>query len=379
MLLRPNAVNQIGGDLIQIQSIAENLNLIPNFEVTVDIWSVDWNPLNIDLVLIFNEKPLLLLDILMKTKGHDIKVAFAPIHHSDSEVIRIFSNKHKIINLLSKVKFETNKLHTNSVLVHLLYLLSDIISIKRIYGIKIALTKFWQCRVIFLGRKKFWAYFNNLTFISFLSKIEKDNFERDYGYQAKNVIFVPNGIPQKFEKSVTPWDDRKKDIVVVGRVENRKGQLAIVKHLGFRNLRIDFLGPMNPNNQDYFKEFINIVESIENFCYLGEIPHEKMASKLQNYKVLLLNSHAEVLSLVELEAASLGLYVVTTTSGGSKEYINKSQLFEYEFGDLDTASEICEKIIRENAAPLSTTKVMTWMEVSRIYANNFERVLNKVI
>ena len=44
----------------------------------------------------------------------------------------------------------------------------------------------------------------------------------------------------------------------------------------------------------------------------------------------------------------------------------------YKFGDLDTAAEICQRLIARDYEPKAVTKVLTWEEVAEIYARKFE-------
>jgi glycosyltransferase involved in cell wall biosynthesis len=149
---------------------------------------------------------------------------------------------------------------------------------------------------------------------------ELDELERTFDVDVRGkAVWIPNGV--SFETGSRISGTRDIDVLVAGRIEERKNQLGIARALAGTPWNVTFVGANNPRNASYIEEFHRLVGGYEN---LRHVPHVSLDELRQMYvrsKVFLSASFFEVVSLAELEAVAYGCQLISATSGYLRDYL----------------------------------------------------------
>lgn len=173
-------------------------------------------------------------------------------------------------------------------------------------------------------RKTLWTL-NNANAICTLSDIETTHLQRDFGNFDAPVVKIPNGRAESFQASNSPaWSSRSQTLLCVGRIEPRKRQLELARECERQRVEINFIGGLNPNSGRYTHRFNQEVSRGKYTHYLGQLTHSETLEHMLNSRVLVNASWVEVQSLVDIEAATCGMYVCTSDDGSSQEWLGES-------------------------------------------------------
>lgn len=140
-----------------------------------------------------------------------------------------------------------------------------------------------------------------------------------------NSITVTNGInPEKF-----PYDAsiKKEDnlVICVGRIENRKNQLNLIKALNNTQYKLVLIGEPSVNQLNYYDKCRAAAGS--NVTFLNRIPHDDLVRYYQLAKVHVLASWFETTGLSSLEAAAMRCNIVITEEGDTREYFGENAFY----------------------------------------------------
>lgn len=149
-----------------------------------------------------------------------------------------------------------------------------------------------------------------------LAENERSALQNDTGWKGRNGQLAPNGAPGE---SAHPhvWETRSDAILVVGRVEPRKRQLELVRAAAGRKLGVEVVGELQQPESEFAEAFRRAVDAAPNVNWRGPLTHEATVALMGASKVLVNPSWVEVQSLVELEAALAGAWVVGSAAAGS--------------------------------------------------------------
>lgn len=112
------------------------------------------------------------------------------------------------------------------------------------------------------------------------------------------------------------------DVLVCGRVEERKNQVSVIHALAGTGLNITFLGEINQNNKRYAEMFKGLVNVHGNIDYISGCAAKEVRSYYLRAKCHLSASWFEVSSLVDLESYFCGCSVVSSSKGYSQEILS---------------------------------------------------------
>ncbi|MHB1701287.1 MAG: glycosyltransferase [Acidobacteriaceae bacterium] len=187
------------------------------------------------------------------------------------------------------------------------------------------------------------------SLVLMLTSKERRDIAADIGEVPDGTIaFLRNG----FEKSPAAGSAalstlRDIDVCVVGRIEARKNQIAILKALDKLGISGVFVGLENANHKRYCAKFKErIAESKSD--YIGGAPHGDIVQIMRRSKAHVSASWFEVSSLVDIEAYFCGCQVVSSLCGGTREILGERALY------IDPGSE--ESIERAIAAALQQSR-----------------------
>ncbi|WP_410955547.1 glycosyltransferase [Raoultella planticola] len=209
---------------------------------------------------------------------------------------------------------------------------------------------------------------------------EYKNILKDFEVEDKRYFIVRNGVSfipkQQFQdKNIK---DRVYDVIVCGRVEERKNQIAILDALQGSNLRILFLGGVNKFNKKYAKNFFDRIERNPQITHIDQVKPEDVLEFYGNSKVSLSASWFEVSSLADIEAASCGCFVFSSINGHSEEIINANQIKLIDPEKLNSLDVMIRDAINYwKAKPVTQIVSYTWKDSSRELISGLKRIIIK--
>ena len=154
-----------------------------------------------------------------------------------------------------------------------------------------------------------------------LANGERDSLDEDIDPPPRRTFVVPTA-PSGPTGRPSLKELPSEFVLSVGRVEARKGQLAVGtgarSSLGVPGI---FVGAPNSRHQAYVAEFRKLVEGSRHLRWLRDVSHEEILPLYAVARLHVLASRFEVAPLVDLEAAVAGCRVVTTSHGHTSEYL----------------------------------------------------------
>jgi glycosyltransferase involved in cell wall biosynthesis len=135
-----------------------------------------------------------------------------------------------------------------------------------------------------------------------------------------NAVCVRNGVT--FDPSIEVRGSRDIDVLVVGRIEERKNQLQLARALANQPLKVVFVGAANPLNRRYVRAFAEAVEASSNLVHVGHVQLSELYRLYARSHVCVSASYFEVVSLAELQAVAYGCHLVATTNSYMREYLD---------------------------------------------------------
>lgn len=140
---------------------------------------------------------------------------------------------------------------------------------------------------------------------------EAEVLRQDFGSETPQKI-IRNGFSFSPTSRVSSANGHDFDLVSVGRIEPRKNSLTLARAAVQSGLSIAFIGALNGNHPSYSDKFLQVVESNVNVEYLGHQDHGAMTEILRRCDVYINPAWFEVVSQADVEAACLGLRIVST-------------------------------------------------------------------
>ena len=304
--LRFDATEKGGGDVIQIHKYARFVEEAGGQAVFTSSLKPDAS--NCDLIHASNiDRPETYFQV-MHVARHFPKVPliFTPIHHSN----------------VQRRKYEAHGRRGSLRVVNALvpsYQFREALKFL-VRGLKKRALFLASCRFLTVRKpqKKIAA---KATLALLASEAERKWCEEDYQIHFARQEIFPNG----FQKTDMVADDvpRDIDVIMTGRIESRKNQVAVLKALSGTNLKVCMLGALNQRHQGYLAEFRQLLAANPTFEYLGARSHPETLSLLNRSKVYISASWLEVMSLSDLEAFAAGCRVIASLHGSTHEVLGK--------------------------------------------------------
>ena len=161
-----------------------------------------------------------------------------------------------------------------------------------------------------------------------VSEVQAKNIEARVG-KLNNIVVIPNGIdPTLFYPSKNEADHYP-TIVSVTRFEKRRGGNflpIIIEKVLSQNKNVRFIIAGGGSQLEETKRIIENSEFSENVEILGEIKHRSIPDILRRGHIFLNCSLTDSFCVSIVEAASCGLYVVSTDVGGIPETLPKDMI-----------------------------------------------------
>lgn len=295
MQARRNAYQFKGGDIIQLEAYAEYLGRAGvRVEISTDLKA---EVSRFDLIHLFNLRLADTYQQFINAKTKNKPTVISTIYWNIDEYL--INNPNWKIKLIKIIGGQA--------------LVKSILKYRKYFSLK------WRRqKKILLGAE--------MILVS--SRKEATMIEDDFGIKLINYKVIPLGIEPSLFSNASPEEFTKKyklkDFVLcVGRFDDLKNQLNLIKALSEENISLVLIGRANPRFLIYYKLCEKEAKKISNILILPELSQKELASAYAAAKVHVAPSWLETFSLVTLEAAACGCNIVAT---------NRSPLVEY-FGD----------------------------------------------
>ncbi len=194
--------------------------------------------------------------------------------------------------------------------------------------------------------------------VALLARGEGESLRRDTGWSGRNGILTPNGVPPVPRGSGADWAARTVPVLVVGRVEPRKRQLEIARAAAAADVPVVFAGAPSTSSPGYAEEFRRVVDGAPGLRYDGALAHPDVLALMASSRVLLNASFVEVQSLVDIEAAMLGAYVVCIDNGHSGEWLGPALVDAGR--SVASAVALAGRTAERPSGPAPTAYPVTW-------------------
>lgn len=181
------------------------------------------------------------------------------------------------------------------------------------------------------------------------TKIDKEKLERLFGFQ--HVRVFPNFRMDSQEDLLTQSNSIRTDfrIVFMARIHRMKGldwMDALASHVEQSyepgSVKIDFYGPINQEDNEYFSEILSRHKSMK---YLGVLEPSDIVKTLSKYDVLVLPTHffTEGFPGSILDAYRSGIPVIVTEWLHAKQFVRDGEsgfIIPFKHGEQD----LCKKV-----------------------------------
>jgi glycosyltransferase involved in cell wall biosynthesis len=199
----------------------------------------------------------------------------------------------------------------------------------------------------------------------------------------KEIKVIPNATDIRYKYSnPEPFKEKYQVsdyVLCVGKIEPRKNQLLLVKALENTNIPLVIIGSYIPNNRDYYKEVVDIIDKNENMMHIEYLPFdsELLSSAYAGAKTHVLLGKNETPGIVNLEAGLAGANLVVGDCSPVREYLKDFA----EYCDLESSADIKEKIYKaynkekSNELKLFIEQNYTWDRVGKMTLDAYKSIL----
>jgi glycosyltransferase involved in cell wall biosynthesis len=200
--------------------------------------------------------------------------------------------------------------------------------------------------------------------VTLLSAREAEALRRDVHWSGANGVVVPNGVPESPVEPLPAWQDRDPRILVVGRIEPGKRSTDILETAERLGVPVTFVGACNPAAREYGERFASAVRDAQHATWLGARERTEVLDLMAHSRVLLNFSWVEVQSLVDIEAAMQGCWVVACSNGSSAEHLG-GHVVELPEDRIVDAVRAAAARARSDAGPGTPSYGATWRGAAR--------------
>lgn len=300
---RDNAIKNFGGDTVQMLKTKLYLEKLHGVSVTIGGLS-ELKFQSFDLVHFFNIRcPQDIIAGVRYCKTNQIKYCISTIYGSYRE--GDIRSRDGFISLLATVSSE-NSLEYFKVLARIL----------KVGGITkskmdVLLKGYYTCQLFIASNAQMLLPNSDTEALLVAERFKVD---------PSKIRVVVNGFDHNvFSEPLSTSEIEKEWITCVARIENRKGQLDLVraaKH--FPNEKFLIVGKASEHGSRYMKQVLK--EAPSNVVFRGFVDHDELLRIYSTTKIHILPSWIETPGLSSLEAGALGCTLLVTDRGDTPWY-----------------------------------------------------------
>ena len=212
-----------------------------------------------------------------------------------------------------------------------------------------------------------------------LTAKERNDILRDFGQVAEErFACVRNGVETPASEDQAGQNDlRDLDVCIVGRIEARKNQIAILRALDNLGVSGVFVGRENANHRAYCNDFKKLIADSTS-RYVGGLTHAETVRLMRRSRAHVSASWFEVSSLVDIEAYFAGCQVVSSRCGGTHELLGEQALY-VDPGSIEDIEHAIRLVLERskdgtsNARERQSISLETWddvgLQLAQIYGD----------
>lgn len=312
-----------GGDTVQIIKTAEALRRL-GIQVTIGLTNQKFIYKDYDLIHYFNIiRPADILFHFKRSRINVISSIFVDYLEADKKSEKIFRSI--LAKTFSSFTIEYLKTITKAIL---------------------RKEKVQDTSYFWLGQYKSMLYlYQKANAILPNSISELQRLEQAFGKTNAICKKIVNAI--EINDTISANEDYKNAVICVGRIENRKNQLRLIKAMNELKLPCFIIGNPAINDISYFEECKK--EALSHIQFISNLPQNEIYAIMKAAKVHVLPSWFETTGLVSLEAAYYGCSIVISEKGDQKEYFGTNAFY----CDPNDILSIKEAILKAYEAPFN--------------------------
>ncbi len=226
--------------------------------------------------------------------------------------------------------------------------------------------------------------------------VENIHANHDAHRDLKNIFFIAISEKQKeplpdarwaatiyhgLEIESYPWKKEAGERwLFVSRILRSKGAHLAVQAAHQLGQPLDIIGPVYPNDQDYFDSEIKPYVDGEKIRYLGAKPHSELPPIYADAKGFIFPTQmSEAFGLVAIEALAAGTPVIASSNGAMPEVVNDGEtgFLADSVDEIKAAMEKIDSISREHCRRVAEQRFSSDRVVAE-YLTTFEKVLKEV-
>lgn len=353
-LMRYDYKEKSGGDVVQVESYMAELSLLGHLcqvKNTLELSDIESN----DAFFLVNiDRPIETIEYFKKIRKNSInkKIYIIPIHHPVHEVTKFEQRVSRgLKNILSKIftdYYTREKIKNISRFRKSRYLFTAIIHLFKNY------------------KKNIKSMIDECDGLIYISNGERESVEKDFCCVPRDFIICYNAV--NVHNFIGQENNLRKGIIIVGRIEQRKNILNILKHAVALDCPITVVGKKNQDEKEYCEKFDDFLKINKNIRHLNGVPHLEVLKLISSAKLIVNASYFEVNPLVDLEAALVGTDVITTKNSYTRESIPNA--FELDPYDLTFLPLYVKTIFENPGITLENLKINTNWKKSAESINN---------
>ena len=211
------------------------------------------------------------------------------------------------------------------------------------------------------------------------SRSEASQLRQLFGIEANRIVVVPNGVDSRFERGDANLFKSRFEVsdfvLVPGRIEPRKNQLAVLLALWGSGIPVVVLGDAHPDHLGYFEECRRVADP--GVTFVSRLGHDSplLAAAYAAARVVVLASWFETPGLAALEGALAGAHIVVTNRGSAREYFGEmaSYVRPNDLGAIRSAVRHAFKSPPNVALKEHVRRSFLWENVARETAAAYQR------
>ena len=345
----------MGGDVDLLLEVSKELSS----QFAVEVQAGPGTKLaNADIVFVANlDRPVEAFFTARKAKHNKIPVILYALHHPYKGIERYLRNTNPLTlkGMIARLVQYNCSRYEN--IIALLFAFRNLLKLRRPYYKNIK-----HCQ-------KYLLEMSDLILV--VNDKERSEIEIDFEIKLdrEKVLKFPHPLPKENDLDIRITKSYGDYIVVAGRIELRKNQLAILELAKkLPNTCFKFLGAASVSEKRYFRKLIKGISSLNNCDYLGRKNFDEFIEILRGAKFVITGSYFEVLSLVELHALLNGVPVIA---------FNSSYLDDFYYPSSDTLSRQLKEVIDSDGLNESNLGYLfKYPSRQRLYIDLINRISN---
>ena len=153
-----------------------------------------------------------------------------------------------------------------------------------------------------------------------------DYLKNKYGLSGKKLLYLPNGIDDRFLRPSKPFGDKSDTIITVGRIgtyqKNTEFLLEAAKSVEWKgDWKLKIIGPIEQSFEPAIESFYEETGLKDRVIFTGAInERDKLFDEYDDAKVFCLTSRYESFGFVLIEAQMYGNYLISTDVCSLKDF-----------------------------------------------------------